>query len=322
MPAIAITAPAKINFGLRIVGVRDDGYHLLDSLFVPLELADELRVEVEPGRASGGGVPVELDLAAGDAPGAETVPADGDNLVVRAAQAFLQRLGPGAEVAAVRVRLRKRIPAAAGLGGGSSDAGAVLRALSRLLPAGPQGAALARCALGLGADVPFFLDPRPSRVTGIGERIEPFEGLPRLAVVLANPRISLSTADVYRAYDRAPARLTVPDPGPTMRALSGLGGDPSSLSRLPGFSNDLEAAAIGLCPEVGRLRDLLRGAGALWAGMSGSGPTVYGVFATGAEAEIAREREDFPDSTWTAVTHFASGNGAQAPSETEQQPEK
>ena len=93
-----------------------------------------------------------------------------------------------------------------------------------------------------------------------------------------------------------------------MRALSGLGGDPSSLSRLPGFTNDLEAAAVSLCPEVGRLRDLLRCAGALWAGMSGSGPTVYGVFATGAEAETARERAGFPDSTWTGVTHFALGN--------------
>ncbi len=300
-------APAKINFGLRIVGRRDDGYHLLESLFVPLTLADEVSISFErtlPGAPEAREVAVELELL--DAP--ETVPRDETNLVVRATRAWLAAAGTGLGIRSLRIVLRKRIPAAAGLGGGSSDAAATLRMLSGFFPEGPQGSALAEIALALGADVPFFLDPRPARVSGIGERIEPFEGLPELAVALVNPGISLSTAAVYRVFDGlsedAPSRLTPPDPGPTMRALSGPGADPNALARLPGFSNDLEAAAVRLCPPVARLRDDLREAGALWAGMSGSGATVYGIFETEADAEVAIGRGSLPEASWTCVTRF------------------
>lgn len=319
MRPLHVRAPAKINLGLRIVGRRDDGYHLLDSLFVPLALADELTIGLEVGAPGGGPAPVRLRLLDGEGPpGVENVPCDDTNLAVRAARAFLAAAGPAERVRGVRIDLRKRIPAGAGLGGGSSDAGAVLRSLAKVLPGGVAGPELAAIALGLGADVPFFLDPRPARVRGIGERIEPFEGLPRLAVVLANPGISLSTAEVYRRTDErgpvAPGGLTAPDPGSTMRALSGLGGDPNSLSRLPGFTNDLEPAAESLCPEVGRLRDRLRAAGAIQAGMSGSGATVYGLFASEAEASEALGRADLPAETWTCVTRFETGDPAE-PSE-------
>lgn len=304
-------APAKINLGLRVVGRREDGYHLLDSLFVPLELADDLTLEVETGSPAGERVPIALELTG--AP--EAVPRDETNLALRAVRGWLARAGPDPGVAGVRVRLCKRIPTAAGLGGGSSDAGAVLGVLRDLFPEGPGASELADLALSLGADVPFFLDPRPARVTGIGERIEPFEGLPALAVALANPGISLSTAAVYRELDEAskapPAGLTPPDPGPTMRALSGLGADPSALARLPGFSNDLEAAAVRLCPAVARLRDDLREAGALWAGMSGSGATVFGIFATEADAEVAIGGLEPGAASWTCVTRFrATAPGA------------
>lgn len=303
-------APAKINLGLRIVGRRPDGYHLLDSLFVPLTLADDVTVAIDAAGPGTGRPGVAIEVVGEDAvPGAETVPSDDTNLAARAARAFLEAAGPAAgSVGSIRIRLRKRIPAGAGLGGGSSDAGAVLRTLARALPGGPSGSALSALALGLGADVPFFLAPRPARVRGIGERIEPFEGLPRLAVVLVNPGISLSTAEVYRKSDERGTALghglTAPDPGPTMRALSGLGGDPDSLSQLPGFTNDLEPAAVCLCPEVGRLRDRLRAAGAIWAGMSGSGATVFGLFATEAEAREALDRAELPTATWTCVTRF------------------
>jgi 4-diphosphocytidyl-2-C-methyl-D-erythritol kinase len=293
-------APAKINLGLRIVGLRDDGYHLLESVFVPLALADEVEVEVDPGDPGPPGPVVQLELLDGPA----EIPDDGTNLAVVAARAFLAAAGPLPDVGAVRIRLRKRIPVAAGLGGGSSDAAAVLRALAELLP--ESGVALSEVALGVGADVPFFLAPAPARVTGIGERIEPLEGLPRLAVLLANPGISLSTAQVYGLYDALSsdpgAGLTAAGPGSTIRTLSGLGGDFRALAGLPALENDLEAAAIRLCPPIARLRDRLRATGALQAGMSGSGATVYGLFETESQAANAREAAGFDETTWTCIT--------------------
>ncbi len=316
MAAPLATAPAKINLGLRIVGRRDDGYHLLDSLFVPLELADGVAVEIERGAAPAAGVRVGMaEVTAEDPSLAEGVPRDDTNLAVRAARAWLE--SAGAEAAGVRgvsIRLHKRIPAAAGLGGGSSDAAATLRLLAAALEGGPPGEALARLALSIGADVPFFLDPRPARVTGIGERVAPFDGLPAVPVVLANPGISLSTAAVYRAWDESAGRpdagLTASGAGPTMRALSGLGADPNALERLPGFTNDLEAAAIRLCPPVAHLREGLREAGAFQAGMSGSGATVYGLFDSEAQARAARERvAAMSEANWTCVTRFRLAAG-------------
>jgi 4-diphosphocytidyl-2-C-methyl-D-erythritol kinase len=325
MSAIRVDAPAKINLGLRIVGRRDDGYHLLESLFVPLELADGVRIEIESGSGSGDATPVDLVVSGAQARahgGDAEVPTDGRNLAVRAARAWLEAAGPAAGVARVRIELEKRIPAAAGLGGGSSDAAAVLRGLGAVCPAGPQAEVLDRIALGLGADVPFFLDPVPSRVSGIGDRIEPFPGLARLGVVLVNPGISLSTAEVYRLYDEVGGAsedgLTAPDPGPTMRALSGLGADPKALARLPGFSNDLEVAAVRLCPPVARLRDLLREAGALHAGMSGSGATVFGLFEGEAEAAAALKRIEPGGESWTCVTSFRIDGTRHEENESEQ----
>jgi 4-diphosphocytidyl-2-C-methyl-D-erythritol kinase len=308
VPSVALAAPAKLNLGLRIVGRRDDGYHRLESLFVPLELADDVGIETA-GDAPG----VVLEVESG-APG---VPSDERNLAVRAARAFLEASG-SAEVS-VRIRLRKRIPVAAGLGGGSSDAAAVLRGLAELVPAGPQGPALAEVALTIGADVPFFLDPRPALVGGIGDRIELLDGLRPLWAVLANPGLEVSTAEVFRLYDAlggVPGGLTPHDPRSTMPAVSepqalagpqalfGSGGDLEVLARLPGLSNDLEAAAIRLCPAVARLRDRMCAQGALVAGMSGSGATVYGVFETEVDAQNALGGAGFESPIWTCVTKF------------------
>ena len=333
-PRLRCVAPAKINLGLRVVGRRGDGYHLLESLFVPLELADDVELRLRD-RAGPGSEPgpesvlprIRLELLADPEapPGTGSVPADPSNLAVRAARAFFASAGgsrAGRRVAALEIRLRKRIPAAAGLGGGSSDAGAVLRGLAQLVPDGPPPPELARIALALGADVPFFLDPRAAWVRGIGEEIEPVPGLPALSLVLANPGISLSTAEVFRLYDGLQGRyasdsggLTLGDPRSTMRALSGLSRDPKALSSLPGLQNDLEAAAVRLCPPVSRLRDRLRAAGALFAGMSGSGATVYGVFETEAAAHEARDRAGFDRTIWTCVTrlqpaHLQEARGA------------
>jgi len=305
---VTLDAPAKVNLGLRVLGRRPDGYHLLESVFAPLDLCDTVEVAwtTAPTR--------EVRLAVAAEAGLEAlvrdVPTDERNLAARAARAFLEA---GGLTGRVDIALTKRTPAAAGLGGGSSDAGAVLRALSDLAPGAVGAAERARLALSLGADVPFFLDPRPALVTGIGERTEPIEGLPRLDLVLANPGVSLDTAAVYAAWDALAGALTPPSPGSTMRALSDfLACHPSDgasrSSRLATLlRNDLEAAAVRLCPPVGRLRRSLEEAGASATAMSGSGATVFGVFADSAAAEAGYERIASGGHAWV---HLAVTGGA------------
>jgi len=288
--ALRLRAPAKLNLGLRLLGVRSDGYHLLESIFAPIDLWDELELAIEPGMSR-----IELDVAA--APGGRlpealaSVPAGAENLVYRAADRFCRAR---AVEGRVRIRLEKRIPAGAGLGGGSSDAASVLTGLAVLTadggPADLEG--LEELALELGADVPFFLSPGPALVTGIGERIEPLDGLPGLDLVLANPGISLATAEVYRAADALGSALTPPGAGSTMRAFSRLSRRDATLEEALGelLVNDLEPAARRLCPPVARLADALRDAGAIAVAMTGSGATVFGVFASGDEA--ARVADD------------------------------
>lgn len=203
------------------------------------------------------------------------MPADARNLAVRAAQAFFERAGAAG---GVRIALEKRVPSGAGLGGGSSDAGAVLRGLAELLPGAVPGPALAELALGLGADVPFFLAPRPTRVSGIGERLEPLAACPALPVVVVHPGISLATAAVYRAFAASAGSLTSAAPAPTLRALPPRPGALDARAWEELARNDLEPVATRLCPEIASLRAALRAAGALAVGMSGSGPAVYGVF--------------------------------------------
>ncbi len=300
-PEARVLAPAKLNLGLRIVGRRPDGYHEIVSLFVPLDLVDEVRVSVEPG---GSGVDFALEGVA------EDVPSDDRNLAARAAAAFLAQSGAAC---GVRVRLRKRIPVGAGLGGGSSDAGAVLRALAARLPGRLEPLRLARLALELGADVPFFLEPRPARVSGVGEVVEPLAGFPPLHFLLATPGPPLATAAVYEAFDGSGAALTPPEEGHTIRALSelwrapdaGSGAAVPKPSAKPSWErllvNDLEPVACRLRPAIGPLLGAIREAGAPGAGMSGSGPTVFGVFETAADARRARERLADPVGVRIAV---------------------
>lgn len=274
-------APAKVNLGLRVVGRRPDGYHELDSVFAPLDLGDALELRVEPAAA--------LEIAVRVTGRADGVPADASNLAARAARAFAQASGLRARIA---IRIDKRIPHGAGLGGGSSDAAAVLRALRDRDPGAVGPEALARIALGLGADVPFFVDPRPCRVTGIGERLEPISGAPALPLLLVNPGVPLATAEVFRAFDALSPALTSARGGLTIPPLSGADGlsweavAPGALAA----RNDLEPAATRLCPPVARVRERIRKEGARAVGMSGSGPTVFGIFDTADAARAAMER--------------------------------
>lgn len=281
-----LLAPAKLNLGLRITGRRSDGYHELESLFVPLELADQIVLEL------GGPPGIRLELS-GEA--ANGVPADERNLAWRAAAAFAReaRLETGISLA-----LAKNVPSPAGLGGGSSDAGAVLRGLAELTQGALSPARLAEIALSLGADVPFFIAPQPGFVEGIGERITPVGGVPALPVVLAHPGVGLETKRVYAAFDAA-VSLTPPRPPSKLRALLALRERldaaearwPSSEEQLRALVvNDLEPAASRLSPRLAKLREELSRTGARAVGMSGSGPTMYAIYASDAEARQAQLR--------------------------------
>ncbi len=291
-----LSAPAKINLGLRVVGRRADGYHLLDSVFLPLQLADGIELDLVPDRP---GVAFEL---LGEA--SPDVPRDGRNLAVRAAEAFLGEL---AEPPGVQLALRKGIPSEAGMGGGSSDAGAVLRGLSALLPDAVPAPRLAEIALSLRAAVPVFLHPRPARVTGVGEGIEPLAGLLAQPLVLARRGPALSTADVFGRLREAPwASLTPAGADPTIRPLWALrepGGLARAGSRLRDLvHNDLEPAAAALNPAVTELQREFENSGALASAMTGSGPTIYGLFADEAAASRAAQSLAARDGTWVRQT--------------------
>lgn len=275
-------APAKVNLGLRIVGVRPDGYHRLESLFVPLDFGDRVTLRVTPNHA-----PEVILRITGGGP---DVPDDARNLAHRAASQFL---AAGSLATRVDISLAKTIPSGAGLGGGSSDAGTVLRALSELMPGAVPETSLAELALELGADVPFFLRPTPSEVRGIGEVIEPRPGIPSLALLLAHPGPSLSTPEVFRAFDALTPR---PNPDPQQPPWPK---DPSALRAQ--LENDLEPAAIRLCPSIARLREQIESLGASAVGMSGSGATIFGVFDSIAHANEAQQRAGFSAAAWSRV---------------------
>lgn len=288
-PAIREPAPAKLNLDLLVTGRRPDGYHELDSLVVFADLADELAFSPAPA----------LALEA-DGPFAAKLPKGDGNIVLRAAR----RLREAAGVAAgAHIRLVKRLPVAAGIGGGSADAAATLRGLCRLWGLGWGERALTELGLGLGADVPVCLAGRIARMRGIGERLEPLPGLPALDLVLANPRKPLATAAVFRALrlERPSARL---EP-------SALPREPEALARwLTGTRNDLEPPARALLPEIGEVLEALSAEPACrLARMSGSGPTCFGLFPDAAAARAAAARLAAARPGWW-VAACRSGAGA------------
>lgn len=282
-------AHAKLNLGLRVLGRRNDGYHLISSLFVPIELADRVTVEMRDGAA----IRLEVD-------GPPEVPRGPENLAVRAGQAYFNLLGTSRSLS---IRLEKRIPAAAGLGGGSSDAGAVLKALQELLT-GISKASLFDMALELGSDVPFFLSNplRPAWVSGIGEVVEVVNDLPNLSVVLVNPGLPLSTERVFKAFVASNERDLTLTPEIMHSRLSTVevlqdfstgGLSEALMDRMTGIlANDLESAAFQLCPEMPRLRQKMIEAGAEMIGLSGSGPSLYALFYGAKESrEFVRQLE-------------------------------
>jgi 4-diphosphocytidyl-2-C-methyl-D-erythritol kinase len=249
--AIELVAPVKINLTLHVTGQRDDGYHLLDSLVVFAPLGDRLWVEPACRMA----LEVTGPFAAG-------VPEDGRNLVWRAADLAGQTL---------RIRLEKNLPHGAGIGGGSSDAAAILRTFD-----------VPERAIELGADVPVCLSSRPQRMEGMGERLSRATGVPALSLVLVNPGVPLPTPAVFTA-------LTAKT-NPGMERLGGWSDRAGFVEWLKAQRNDLEPPARALAPVIGDVLAALAAAGCDLARMSGSGATCFGVFASEAAAAEAAER--------------------------------
>jgi len=265
---ISAFAPAKLNLFLHVTGRRADGYHELDSVFIPITLGDRIALEVRPSPRP----VVALRGSFGD------LPADDRNLAVRAALDFMTEFAVTAEVL---IELRKAIPAGAGLGGGSSDAAAVFLMMAALFrrESIDEPERLARVAVKIGADVPFFLNPVPARVTGIGEHIAPLGVSPQLALVVAVPRIEVNTAVVFR--ELKPVDWSGAAADEDVRAIMTGGVSP----RL--FVNDLARLAMERWPEIARVKERLEEVGASAAAMTGSGAGVFGIFASPAEAQNA-----------------------------------
>lgn len=287
---IRLRAPAKLNLCLYVGPTREDGLHEIASIFEPLELADELLVSEAEGGSD------------------EVVCAEvgGPNLVEKALAAM--RDG-GWESPHLRVEISKRIPVAAGLGGGSADAAAVLRLARGELDR------LRGIAASVGADVPSQLQPRPCVVTGAGEVVEPIPPPAPHGVVLVPQTMGLTTADVYAEADRL-AKLRGDAELESMRRKlrDAVIGGPSPLSYPEHLVNDLQAASISLRPEIERALEALSEAGAEHGMVTGSGPTAFGLFATRAEAEEAASAlaGEFPTAVATGPLDPEAAVGPEA----------
>lgn len=277
---LSVRAPAKINLFLRVTGRRADGYHTLQTRMQKVGLFDLLEVQR-------GGEGVRLHCVGAD------LPENADNLVHRAASLFLETVAQrrGRTLGGVKISLTKNIPIAAGLGGGSSDAAAALKALNSLFEAGLTAGELAAMGLELGADVPFFLADTPAALAvGIGEILTPVAPLSGCFVLLVNPGFSVSTRWVYQTFALTKEEKTTifknfresADPAVRLGLSVTVKGLPAALE------NDLETVTITRYPEIGRIKEELLAHGAVAALMSGSGPTVFALFSDQQAAETCR----------------------------------
>ncbi len=260
-----IQAPAKINLFLHVTGKRPDGYHDLFSLMCGVSLYDE----------------IILNFGAADITVAclhPMVPEDETNLAWRAARLFLNELRADA---GVEIRIDKRIPVGAGLGGGSSNAAAVLSALNRRYGKPFSQTRLRAMGLTLGADVPFFIFQKPAIAEGVGEKLKQFQGIKPLPVLLVHPKIHVSTAWVYNKLNLALTKCKQ-----KLKKHFFANGQPFDMIQY--LCNDLESVTMERHSEVREAQEALINQGALGALMSGSGPTVFGLFANQAQAQRAR----------------------------------
>ena len=279
-------APAKVNLFLRMAGRREDGYHLLFSCMQTLSLYDEIKVEVRPGTETGGQV-----LFASDCGFLTSDPKK--NTAVAAAVRFLEKLSP--ERYTVSIDLKKNIPSQAGLGGGSSDAAAVLLALDELFPGRVTREELEKIALSIGADVPYFLYGGTALCEGVGEIVSPMPELSGLPMLLMKPGRGVSTPACYKAFDEmGGAGITEEEKEVLIRGLKEqIPVKERLLSAARAWTNDLQAPAIGSVPEIEDGIRLLQGGGAAFAAMSGSGSCVFGIFEDEEKIDALTDSPDF-----------------------------
>ncbi len=277
--SISRIAWAKINLDLLITGRRDDGYHLLDSLVVFADYGDE--ISVRPSR--------KLNLSI-TGPFADMLVREGDNIVLRAARLLQDKfdIKQGANI-----ELVKNLPVSSGIGGGSADAAAAIHALMELWNLTDKEAELGELPLSLGADVPVCMASETMHMSGVGERLRPVSLKFPLYLLLVNPGVSLSTAEIFRSRAARKAEYScsrnLPDEIVTIDQL---------LDILGRGGNDLEYDACAAAPKIKKALALIRsGKSCIYAGMSGSGATGYGIFSSleAAQAQATTITHDFPD---------------------------
>ncbi|MGM0454444.1 MAG: 4-(cytidine 5'-diphospho)-2-C-methyl-D-erythritol kinase [Thermodesulfobacteriota bacterium] len=263
-----IQAPAKINLFLDVLGKRTDGYHELRSLMCPIGIYDTVRLSCEPADA-----PADISVVCTH----PDVPSGRANLAWSAASAFFAETGFSAKTT---VAIDKRIPVGAGLGGGSSDAAAVLAGLNRFFDHPLSTDRLMTIGRCLGADVPFFIHGRPALATGIGEKLSPWPDLPLFHLVLIYPNCPVSTGEVYKKLNLALTK----NKKITTKFTFESGWEADFARQL---YNALEPPAMQLCPEIRQARQALMNSGALASLMSGSGSSVFGIFEDAGQAGMA-----------------------------------
>ena len=270
MEPLVIKAPAKINLFLRVIGKRPDGYHDLLSLMCPVGLYDVLTLSFDQPSISVACSHTE-------------VPEDSSNLAARASRSFFSAAFADTPVSAkgVHIDIQKQIPVGAGLGGGSSDAAAVLQALNNHFGKPLTTVELQRLGARIGADIPFFLCGGPAVARGIGDRLEAFPNLPPWTALLVYPNASVSTAWVYKNLN---LRLTKDE-----KKLSNFHFDGRFFNIDKHLVNDLEVVTERVLPVIKDIKRLLLANGAKGAMMSGSGSTVFGLFANSEQAVLAHE---------------------------------
>jgi 4-diphosphocytidyl-2-C-methyl-D-erythritol kinase len=288
--ALVENAPAKVNLTLRVRGRRADGYHDIESLVVFADVCD--RLMLTPGKA------LVLTVSG---PSAAQTGAETDNLVIKSARALAARVP---ELRCGAFHLEKSLPVAAGLGGGSADAGAALRLLARANKIPPDDPRIYEAARASGADVPVCLDPRPRMMRGIGEVLSPPLPLPRLHALLVNPGVAVPTKLVFAGWKPSANSERDLASAADYAAVAKLQDEGQLIDWLAGQANDLEAPAVALAPAVADVLAALRAIpGCRLARMSGSGATCFALFASAAQTAAAGKnlRARFPD-WWISAT--------------------
>ncbi len=276
MATVTLSAPAKINFLLDVIAKRADGYHDLRMIMQRVSLYDHITLTT----TSTPGIQVTSN--------SKGAPDGPKNIAWKAARALCDATE---WQGGIQIDIIKKIPIAAGLGGGSSDAATVLMGLNDLLHLGLTERELMHIGCTLGADVPFFIFKNPALAEGIGEILTPLPLMPRCWIVLVNPRVHISTPWVYRSLQITARK--------ELNTLPDIFTSPQQIAAF--LANDLESVTIPAFPIIAEIKELLTSLGAIGAMMSGSGPTVFGMFTTRADADHARD-EIAKNNNWFVET--------------------